>query len=97
MTRLLIGILNEKPSQAKNFAKALGGMRGNFNGEDYVIVAAHGHLYEYKDPSEMVKQDLVKKYHDWDVSNLPWNWRDLDFSYRKKKGSSSTLRQIKQT
>lgn len=97
MTRFLIGILNEKPSQAKNFAKALGGMRGTFNGEDYVIVAAHGHLYEYKDPSEMVKQDLVKKYHDWDVSNLPWNWRDLDFSYHKKKGASSTLRQIKQT
>ena len=40
----MLGILVEKPSAARNFAAALGGMKGTFNGESYVIVAARGHL-----------------------------------------------------
>lgn len=45
----MIGILAEKPSAARNFAKALGGSAtgGTYNGEQYIIVAAAGHLYEF--------------------------------------------------
>lgn len=41
---MTVGILTEKPSASRNFAKALGGHKGTFNGEDYVITAARGHL-----------------------------------------------------
>ena len=50
----MIGILTEKPSAARNFAKALGGMSGTYQGQPYVIVNARGHLYEYADPHEQV-------------------------------------------
>ena len=51
----MIGILAEKTSAARNFAKALGGMQGNYNGEDYIIVAARGHLYGFiNDPAKQV-------------------------------------------
>lgn len=46
-----VGILTEKPSAARNFAAALGGMSGTFDGTDYVIVNARGHLLELKDPA----------------------------------------------
>ena len=46
----MLGILTEKPSAARNFAKALGGMNGVFEGEEYRIVTARGHLYEFADP-----------------------------------------------
>ena len=42
----MVGILCEKPSAAKNFAKALGGSKGRFADTDYQIVNALGHLYE---------------------------------------------------
>ena len=29
----MVGILTEKPSAARNFAKALGGQKGTYNGE----------------------------------------------------------------
>ena len=41
---MTVGILCEKPSAARNFAKALGGMRGTYNGEQYVITNTVGHL-----------------------------------------------------
>ena len=90
----MIGILNEKSSQAEHFAKALGGKHGTFNGQEYVIVHAHGHLYQYKEPSEMVPKGLHDKYKSWDTRNLPWNYRDLDFSYRMIPGSSRLLNEI---
>ena len=41
---MTVGILTEKPSAARNFAKALGGQTGTYNGENYVIAFARGHL-----------------------------------------------------
>ena len=66
-------IINEKPSQARNFAKALGGMKGIFEGQPYEIVAARGHLYEFESPEKQVGKDLMEQYHSWDVKNLPCN------------------------
>ena len=92
----MIGILNEKPSQARNFAAALGGMKGTFDGESYVIVPARGHLYGFiDDPSKQVSSSLAKQYHSWDVGNLPWNVDDFQWKYGMKDGASATLQNIK--
>ena len=59
----MLGILCEKPSAARNFAKALGGMSGTFNGEAYIITHLLGHVYGYTtDLSKQVpggKADLL--------------------------------------
>ena len=81
----MIGILAEKGSAAKNMAKALGGMSGTYNGEQYVIVAARGHLYELADPEKQVDATLASKYKSWNLSNLPWNEKDFKWLYQKQK------------
>ena len=78
----MIGILTEKPSAARNFAKALGGNKGRYNGEEYVIVNAVGHIYEYVDPDQHVHPSLAAKYKSWSMSYLPW--RAEDFGWKKK-------------
>ena len=72
-----VGILTEKPSAARNFATALGGMSGTFAGTEYVIVHARGHLLELKDPSAMVPAPLTDKYKSWELEHLPWNADDF--------------------
>ncbi|MFM9262248.1 DNA topoisomerase [Rhodococcus sp. 5A-K4] len=72
-----VGILTEKPSAARNFAAALGGMSGTFDGTDYVIVNARGHLLELKDPATMVPAPLAERYKSWDLEHLPWNAGDF--------------------
>ena len=91
----MIGILNEKPSQMRNFAKALGGQSGTYNGEAFTLVAARGHLYEYVDPEKQVAPALASQYHSWNIENLPWNEKDLNWKRDKKKDTASTLKQIK--
>lgn len=92
---MTVGIIAEKPSQARNFAKALGGMKGTYNGESYVITSLAGHLYEFiKTPmSKQVPKALAEKYDSWDVSQLPWNEQDFAWKYgyrtnRSGKGTS---------
>lgn len=91
----MIGILNEKPSQMRNFEKALGGNRGKFNGEDYVLVAARGHLYEYVDPDKQVSPALAEQYHAWDLKYLPWDEKQFAWKREKKPDTASTLKTIK--
>ena len=92
----MIGILNEKPSQARNFAAALGGMKGTFNGEQYVIVPARGHLYGFvDDPSKQVSPALSSQYGSWKIENLPWNEGDFKWTYGQKKDASEALKNIK--
>ena len=81
----MIVILAEKPSQARNFAKALGGMTGNYNGENYKIVAARGHLYEFSSPEEQVPVSIKEQYHSWDLKNLPWDEKQFAWKREKKK------------
>lgn len=95
MAKYDLGILNEKPSQARNFAKALGGMTGTYNGVSYIIVPARGHLYEFEDPSKQVAPDLVRKYHTWNVENLPWNENDFSWKKKPKPDTADTLASIK--
>ena len=92
----LIGILTEKPSASRNFAKALGGMKGTYNGENYVIVASRGHLYEFVDPVDQVKGDaLQEKYRSWSLQYLPWDEKDFAWKKTLKKDGKTTLSAIK--
>lgn len=94
----MIGILAEKPSAARNFAKALGGMQGNYNGEDYIIVAARGHLYGFiNDPAKQVSNELSDDYASWKIEHLPWNENDFAWRYGIKKDAKETLKTIKET
>ena len=91
----MVGILCEKPSAARNFAKALGGMRGKFNEEQYMIVNSVGHVYELKKPAEQVSADLQDKYKSWDINNLPWNETDFKWFYEKKEKTGDIIKSIK--
>lgn len=72
-------IVNEKPSQARNFAKALGGSSGTFDGEEYEIAALVGHVLELKQPSDQVPPELAEKYRKWSLEALPWSYDDIAF------------------
>lgn len=91
----MVGILCEKPSAARNFGKALGGMAGTFNGTQYQIVNALGHLYEFAQPNEMVDANKADTYKSWATANLPWNEKDFQWKRVKKKGVDSVLKNIK--
>lgn len=94
----MIGILAEKPSQARNFAQALGGQKGTYNGEQYVICPARGHLYGFvQDPSKMVPASEAKRYASWDVKDLPWNEQEFSWKYEKKNDAVSQLKAIQTT
>lgn len=98
-------ILCEKASAAKNFASALGGTSGQFNGQSYRIVHSHGHLMEFVDPKEQVPEEKASKYRSWKLEHLPW--QVTDFSWEKqpimaknprtgrKKSTKSDLAEIK--
>lgn len=92
----MIGILAEKPSAARNFAKALGGSAtgGTYNGEQYIIVAAAGHLYEFLPPDKQVPAALTAKYKDWNIGNLPWNEKDFLWKRSPKKDTKQLLHDI---
>lgn len=88
----MIGILAEKPSQARNFAAALGGMSGTYNGEQYVIVPARGHLYEFQTPDVQ-----VPAYKSWSLANLPWDEELFNWKRMPKKDTKDAISNIKNT
>jgi len=90
-----VGILCEKPSAMNNFSKALGGQQGTFNGVQYRIVAAQGHLYELVSPHLQVSNNLSAKYQSWNISNLPWNPNDFKWTKTPKKNTYDILEKIK--
>lgn len=94
---MTVGILTEKPSAARNFAKALGGQSGTCNGESYVIAFARGHLFELKQPVDQVDPSKRAKYASWSLSELPWDVNDFAFEREKKKDTSKLLADIKKT
>ena len=80
----MIGLLAEKKSQADEYARALGGMSGTFQGTPYRIVHAAGHLYELRPPEEQVDPSLAAKYKSWSIANLPWD--EADFAWKMQAG-----------
>lgn len=91
----MIAIITEKPSQARNFAKALGGSKGTFDGKEYEIVPARGHLYEFVDPDKQVPSDRAAAYHSWAVGNLPWDESEFSWKRAKKKDTAAVLKTLK--
>lgn len=102
----IITIINEKSSQADNFAAALGGYKGqmpassNLAGEDYQIVYAAGHLYAFKDLKDMVPEDEVEEFTSWDSNDLPFdrtqiNWRKHLNPNTLGKGAKTYMATIK--
>lgn len=91
----MILILAEKPSQARNFAKALSGMTGDFEGEAYVIGNARGHLYEFEKIDKQVASGKVDRYSSWNLENLPWDERDIQWKYGLRKDASSFISALK--
>lgn len=91
----MILILAEKPSAARNFAAALGGVQGTFHGEAYKIAASAGHLYRYPDKAADMCPDALKaKYASWNIANLPWNYQDFSWKKKKSSGMDKILKNI---
>ena len=88
-------ILCEKPSAAKNFATALGGYKGSYNGKQYEIVSSHGHLFGMPGPEEQVDKELIDQYKSWSIDFLPWDYRDLKFKRKLMKDASDTFNKIR--
>ena len=76
-------ILTEKPSVARDFAKALGQNLGNNDGfietNDYVITWAIGHLLSPYDP-----EDYDSKYKKWSLETLPIMPEEFKFKAQPK-------------
>ena len=93
----MLTILTEKSSACSNFAKALGGMSGTYNGEEYRLVHSHGHLFELADPKDQVPEDKKEMYSKWDIENIPWDIPDFRWVKVKKDGAESTLDNIEES
>lgn len=88
-------VLTEKPSASRNFARALGGRTGSFNGEEYTIFALRGHVLELdKDFEHQVEAHLVEKYRSWAIEHLPWNPSEINFKKIVKDGCSEILDEL---
>ena len=83
-------ILAEKPSAARNIAKALGGKTGNYAGTEYKITNLRGHVMGLLPPDKQVPTEKVEFYKSWDLENLPWNLNDFAW----KKGILSGCKDI---
>lgn len=77
-----LAIINEKPSQMRNFATALGGQSGVYDGVEYELCSLVGHIVEFNQPEDMVSKAQSAQMKSWDLTNLPWNEKDFDWSYR---------------
>lgn len=93
---MTVGLLTEKRSAARNFAKALGGERGTWQGEPYVITHAHGHLLELKKPVDQVDSALRDRYGSWQPRDMPWDLADIAWERELKKDAAPLLRTIAQ-
>ncbi len=83
-------IITEKPSAAKNFAKALGGQSGHYADFDYTITNLRGHVMQFKEPEEMVPADLTTAYKSWALKRLPWDLSQMNWSRTYIKGRNGT-------
>ena len=88
---MTVAILAEKNSAARNMAKALGGAKGNYKGEDYIIVAARGHLYELKKPEHQVRPELMSQYKDWSLEHMPWDLGDFSWELEPREGTRDVI------
>lgn len=84
-------VLAEKPSAARNFAAALGGESGAFEGTPYRIYAMRGHALGLADPAEQVAPRRRERYANWSVSALPWDPSELSWEKVPRDGGQEVL------
>lgn len=84
-------VLAEKPSAARNFAKALGGPSGTFGGTPYRIYALHGHALELAAPADQVAPEKRERYANWAIDALPWDPADISWEKVPRDGGGKVL------
>lgn len=95
---MVAAVVAEKPSAARNMAKALGGTKGVYDGTDFVIANLRGHLYEFKDPSEMVATaDEAARIKRWSLGDLPWDYNAFDWTRTQRDSVGSLIAQLRTT
>ncbi len=87
-------IVNEKPSQARNFAKALGGMSGTFDGIDYRICPLRGHVMGLVPPEDQVPADKHEEYRKWGLSALPFDLALFSWEKTPDKDAKDVLARL---
>ena len=88
----MILVLCEKPSQARDIAKAIThrgkwvkeGETGYYEDSKYIITNCIGHLYQAKLPNE-----LNSAFSSWNLNDLPFSFEKLEF-----KPKESTIKQL---
>lgn len=81
MEKLLI--ICEKPSAAKNFATALGGQQGTFDGQPYSIVALYGHILKNPEPEKTATDRYKETVGGFShIEGLPWKPEYFDFNHK---------------
>ena len=78
-------LLAEKPSAAKNMAKAFGGHSGTYKGQPYKIESLLGHIMEFVEPHEMVHEDLADDFKSWQPNTMPWDISELNWKKQPQK------------
>lgn len=95
---MTVAILTEKPDQGRDWAAALGGMSGTFDGEKYIIVSAIGHLFEFIKPGQpgsTINPDDETAFRSWDISNLPWDEKKLSWGRAGGFRVASVIKSLK--
>ena len=80
----MILVLAEKPSAKRNFAKALGGTSGSYDGEEFKIAALRGHVLGLLSPEKQVPADKSDEMKKWSLERLPWDLSE--FAWKKGVG-----------
>lgn len=81
MEKLLI--ITEKPSAGRNFAAALGGSTGTFEGNPYTIVSLRGHILTHETPEKVAYPNHAETVGGFaNIENLPWSYTYFDFDKR---------------
>lgn len=93
----MIGVIAEKPSQARNFAKALFGseskMQGIYAGDQIRIVALRGHLYELETPDKQYKG--ADELRGWALANMPWDETRFAWKFTTRSDVKSVIATVK--
>lgn len=84
-------VIAEKPSAARDFADALGGMEGTFSGTSYKIVALAGHVMGLAEPPEQVPPEDAERFASWDAALLPWDLSKVAFRRVVEPGKEKVL------
>ena len=94
----MVLIIAEKPSLARNIASAIGSTRkcnGYFEGKDYIVTWAFGHLFSLCDIEEYIGNSSENPR--WTMDNLPFFPQSFKFKLRlnaDKKPDDGVIRQF---